>query len=290
MMYPYHENRVHGTPAFHFQVYSQYDKDGFYVVSQHWHEELEWIYVEHGKLHLTIHGKPIILNAGEFCFINAGELHEIKSIASSFHHAIVFNPHFLDFALYDICQHNFIRPITNGNLLFPMSFSVFSQKDCKQVLFHMQEIVRLYHENAFDTPLSIKIHLLEMIKLFFQGNYFLKNTIFLKKKDSLNRLKQVIEYIYKNMAQPISLQALAEICFMSPNYFCHYFKQEIGKTPVTFINEYRIEKACEMLSASNLPISTISLSVGFDNFSYFIRKFREYKGTTPGEYRLLCTK
>ena len=77
---------------------------------------------------------------------------------------------------------------------------------------------------------------------------------------------------------------------MSPNYFCHYFKQEIGKTPIAFINEYRIEKACEMLSESDLPISDVALSVGFDNFSYFIRKFREYKGVTPKKYRLLCMK
>lgn len=289
-MHPYHENRIHGTSVFHFEVYSHYDKDGFYFVSQHWHEELEWIYVENGILHLTIHGKSIIVNAGEFCFINSGELHEIKSIGFSFHHAIVFNPHFLDFAIYDACQHNFIRPVTNGNLLFPTCFSTFSEEDRKQVLFHMQEIIKLYHEKSFCTLLSIKIHILHVIELFFKKNYFLKNTLFLKRKDSLNQLKQVIEYIHKNITEPISLQALAEICFMSPNYFCHYFKQEIGKTPVTFINEYRIEKACEMLSASNLSISDISLSVGFDNFSYFIRKFREYKGITPKEYRVLCTK
>lgn len=89
---------------------------------------------------------------------------------------------------------------------------------------------------------------------------------------------------------PVALQTLSEICFMSPNYFCHYFKQEIGKTPISFINEYRIEKACEMLSESEAPISNIALSVGFDNFSYFIRKFREYKGVAPNKYRSLCLK
>ena len=61
-----------------------------FVVPWHWHEELEWIYVESGMLHLTIHGKSITLKEGEFCFINSGELHEIKSVSSSFHHAIVF--------------------------------------------------------------------------------------------------------------------------------------------------------------------------------------------------------
>jgi len=138
--------------------------------------------------------------------------------------------------------------------------------------------------------LSIKIHILHILELLFQYHYFLKNTSFSKKEDSLNKLKQVIEYIHNNITNTISLQTLSEICFMSSNYFCHYFKKEIGKTPISFINEYRIEKACEMLSECNLPISNIALSVGFDNFSYFIRKFREYKGITPKEYRLLCKK
>jgi len=290
MSHAYHENKTHGTSIFPLQVYSQHDKEGFYFVSQHWHEELEWVYVEYGILNLTIHGKSFVLNPGEFCFINSGELHEIKSIGESLHHAVVFNPNFLDFALYDACQHNFIRPITNGTLLLPTFCSAFSPKDHKQIIFHMQEIIKLYHTLPICALLSIKIHILHMIELFFQADYLLENTLSSKGKNSLNKLKQVIEYIHINYAELIPLQTLSEICFMSPNYFCHYFKQEIGKTPISFINEYRIEKACEMLSESELSISEIALSVGFDNFSYFIRKFREYKGVTPKKYRSLCLK
>ena len=286
----YHEETTHGTSTFPLQVYSHHDKDGFYFVSQHWHEELEWVYAEYGILNLTIHGKSFVLNPGDFCFINSGELHEIKSVGESLHHAVVFNPGFLDFSLYDACQHNFIRPVTSGTLLFPTFCSAFSPQDHKQVLFHMQEIIRLYHTLPICALLSIKIHILHMIELFFQADYFLENKLSTKGKDSLNKLKQVIEYIHMNYAELIPLLALSEICFMSPNYFCRYFKQETGKTPVSFINEYRIEKACEMLSESELPVSEIALSVGFDNFSYFIRKFREYKGVTPKKYRSLCLK
>lgn len=286
----YHEDKTHGTSVFPLQVYSHHDKDGFYFVSQHWHEELEWVYAEYGILNLTIHGKSLVLNPGEFCFINSGELHEIKSVGESLHHAVVFNPSFLDFSLYDACQHNFIRPITNGTLLFPTFCSMLSPEDNKQILFHMQEIIKLYHTLPTCALLSIKLHILHMIELFFQGDYFLENKLSSKGKDSLNKLKQVIEYIHVNYAESIALQTLSEICFMSPNYFCHYFKQEIGKTPISFINEYRIEKACEMLSESKVPISDIALSVGFDNFSYFIRKFREYKGVAPNKYRSLCLK
>lgn len=252
----YHEDKIHGTSVFPLQVYSHHDKDGFYFVSQHWHEEL----------------------------------HEIKSVGESLHHAVVFNPGFLDFSLYDACQHSFIRPITNGTLLFPTFCSTLSPEDHKQVLLHMQEIIKLYHTLPTCALLSIKLHILHMIELFFQADYFYKNTLSPKGKDSLNKLKQVIEYIHIHYPESIALQTLSEICFMSPNYFCHYFKQEIGKTPIGFINEYRIEKACEMLSESEAPISNIALSVGFDNFSYFIRKFREYKGVAPNKYRSLCLK
>lgn len=286
----YHENRTHGTSGFHLQVYSHPLTNGVFFASQHWHEELEWIYVEYGSLQLTIGGLLFTVNSGECCFINSGQLHEIKSKGKSLHHAIVFNPGFLDFALYDSCQHQFIRPITSGKLLFPPFCAALSPEIHRQILSHMREIIRLYQEPSACRPLSIKLHILHTIELLFQGNCFLENTLSLKGKDSLDKLKQVIEYIHENLAVSISLQSLADICFMSPNYFCRYFKQEIGKTPITFINECRIEKACQLLSESNVPVSQVSLSVGFDNFSYFIRKFREYKGMTPKAYRSLCMK
>lgn len=283
----YRENHTHGTPVFPLEVYSHHDRDGFFFVSQHWHEELEWIYAEQGILHLTIQGKAVTLHPGEFCFVNSGELHEIKSAGASFHHAIVFNPGFLNFALYDACQHHFIRPVTSGELLFPSSCAAFSPETSGAVIFHMKEIVRLYHEHPACALFSIKIHILQILELLFQAGVFLENTVSSKEEDSLNKLKQVIEYIHRNYADSIPLQTLANICFMSPNYFCHYFKQKIGKTPIAFLNEYRIQKACQMLTESEMPVSQIALAVGFDNFSYFIRKFRECKGVTPKKYRSL---
>ena len=50
----YHEDKTHGTSVFPLQVYSHHDKDGFYFVSQHWHEELEWVYAEYGILNFFV--------------------------------------------------------------------------------------------------------------------------------------------------------------------------------------------------------------------------------------------
>ncbi len=286
----FHENKTHGTSIFPLQIYSHHDKNGFYFVSQHWHEELEWVYVEYGILQLVIHGKQYQLNPGEFCFINAGELHEIKSVGNSLHHAIVFRPSLLDFALYDACQHNFIRPITSQKLLFPSICDHMEYAKSQTILSSMHAIVKLYHSLPTCALLSIKIHLLHILELLFQSDCFLENTSTTKEQNSLNKLKRTIDYMKENYSSSISLESLAKLAFMSPNYFCRYFRQEIGKPPIVFLNEYRIQQASRLLSESDLPISQIALSVGFDNFSYFTRKFREYKRISPREYRLIWNK
>lgn len=284
-MHTYHENQTHGTPLFPLQVYSHYDRGGFFFVSQHWHEEFEWIYAEYGPLRLTTRETCVSLNPGEFCFINSGELHEIRSQGESLHHAVVFHPGLLDFALYDVCQHEFIRPVTGKTLRFPTLARFLPPETENRIRSHLLEIVRLYRESSAGASLSIRIHLLHVVESLFQAGAFRENTQPQKDRDCLDKLKRVIEYIHQNYAGPIPLETLARLCFMSPNYFCRFFKQQMGRTPVAFINEYRIEKACEMLAESALPISDISLSAGFGNFSYFIRKFREYKGVTPKTYR-----
>lgn len=131
----FHEQRTHGTSVFPLQVYSHHDTNGFYSVSQHWHEEVEWIYAEYGTIDVTTHGRSYTLAPGEFCFINPGELHAIHSTEKSLHHAIVFNLNFLNFALYDACQHNFIRPLTSNKLLFPTLCPHFSLKIQKKYYF-----------------------------------------------------------------------------------------------------------------------------------------------------------
>ena len=63
---------------------------------------------------------------------------------------------------------------------------------------------------------------------------------------------------------------------MNVQYFCRFFKSVVGKTPVEYINSYRIEKATELLQTETLSISNIALNVGIDNFSYFIKQFKKH--------------
>jgi len=82
-----------------------------------------------------------------------------------------------------------------------------------------------------------------------------------------------------------NLDELAELINLNPQYFCRYFKRNIGKTITEYINEIRIEKAAQELLETDDKIITIAQNAGFDNTGYFIRRFKEEKGMTPSEYR-----
>ena len=73
-------------------------------------------------------------------------------------------------------------------------------------------------------------------------------------------------------------------------YFCRLFKQYTGKTPIEYLNNYRIEQAAKLLIETNDSITDIAFDCGFENTSYFIRKFKAQKSATPKQYRTLHKK
>ena len=71
---------------------------------------------------------------------------------------------------------------------------------------------------------------------------------------------------------------------MNPKYFCRYFRSMTERTPIDYLNYYRIECACEMLSTKDISIKEVALSCGFNDESYFIKTFHKYKGITPKQF------
>lgn len=277
------ENSRHGTPLFPLQVYNNRSHTDYHV-AYHWHDELEFIYVEDGVIEATINAKTVKVNKGEFIFINSQDLHQVASTSPSIHHAIVFYPEILSFDYPDISQSTIIKPIINGELCFP-SFLDFEDHIKKTI---STKLINIIHTNESHSPLSsfrIKILLLEIISILFEEKLFLKSQDHAIEKPE--KIKKVIAYIKSNYDQKIAIPDLAGLIHMNKNYFTTYFRQATGKTPVLYINEFRCEKAAELLKSSDLKVLDISLLVGFENFSYFIRKFKEHKRYSPGEYRKL---
>ena len=78
---------------------------------------------------------------------------------------------------------------------------------------------------------------------------------------------------------------MADAVGFSTKYFCNFFKNMTGKTPVGYLNVYRIEKACKKLLTTDMPITQIAYTCGFNDLSYFIKIFKQIKNCTPKQFR-----
>ena len=104
--------------------------------------------------------------------------------------------------------------------------------------------------------------------------------------DASTRLRTAIDYINVHYQRAISLQEIAQICHFSTNAFCRWFKQNMGQTFVDYLNKVRLTHVCQLLTATDLPISQIAMQTGFDNISTLNRLFQARLATSPGKYRV----
>ncbi len=103
-------------------------------------------------------------------------------------------------------------------------------------------------------------------------------------------VEQLKDYIAKHLDENITRADLARTVYLSEGYVSRIFLKETGISLPNYIAERRIEKAKEYLEHSALPVSRIATEVGYNNFSYFSRTFRELTGCTPNEYRTRINK
>ena len=99
------------------------------------------------------------------------------------------------------------------------------------------------------------------------------------------RVSKACKYIEENISRKISLSEVAELVNMSDSAFSHFFKKKTGISFITYVNNLRVAKACELLINTSLSASEICYDCGFNNKSNFIRIFTQRKNMTPIEYR-----
>lgn len=106
-----------------------------------------------------------------------------------------------------------------------------------------------------------------------------------KKGFTSTKYKNVIEFVKSNFHKNISLEDLASSAGLSPHHFSRLFKETIGKTPMQFVQEHRIEEAKSMLKDPNLPLIDIAHRCGFADQAHFSRIFKKITGNTPKSFR-----
>ena len=101
----------------------------------------------------------------------------------------------------------------------------------------------------------------------------------------LNQIDDIVSRITDNIAQPLSAADLAIELGMTESGFSRFFRRATGNTFTDFVNQVRVNRACQLLMDSDRFITHICYEVGFNNVANFNRRFLSVKGMTPSEFR-----
>src|SRR5262249_36071352 len=105
------------------------------------------------------------------------------------------------------------------------------------------------------------------------------------REELYRRLHRGEEFIAASFDQPITIDEMARVACLSTNHFLRTFQQAFRQTPHQFLTTQRLERAKKMLLHTDLPVTDICLSVGFESLGSFSSLFRRKLGAPPEKFR-----
>lgn len=100
------------------------------------------------------------------------------------------------------------------------------------------------------------------------------------------RIRRTLDYMCGNSAKHMPLTQLAKLASLSLSRFSHLFKEQVGETPLQYLEHRRVERAKELLQMTGRTVSQIAYECGFESPFYFSRVFKRNTGLSPKQFRL----
>lgn len=236
-------------------------------IALHWHERLEIIHVIEGEGMIDIDFQEYHIHAQDLVIVPPSALHSVRG----YNHQLITSQTVV-FTLDCLPIHKTYEPVIHPGM-----------PGYKEMLLLMNFIFQISAERPEKTELLFQGYLTALYGLLKFHNY--ERLVTNCSAASSQHIKDVIYYIHTHYQEKISIDTLAETAGYSKYYFVRYFSRYVGCTCSQYIQSIRLEKAKKMLKSTNLSISDISESTGFESVSYFIKIFRKQEGETPLQYR-----
>jgi AraC family transcriptional regulator len=97
--------------------------------------------------------------------------------------------------------------------------------------------------------------------------------------------RRCLELMQERLSEDISLDELAAEARLSPFHFARMFKESVGVPPRVYLTRLRLERACELLETTDLPVTEIAMEVGYSSNQVLARLFVKHRHMTPSDYR-----
>ncbi len=227
----------------------------------HWHEfyEIEYFLEGHGTA--LINQKPYAIHPGTLLFLTPTDFEEIPDWEGG----RVINLAFSDAHLYP-------------EVMTALSSCAMLTDYPSQLLLQLQKEL----EAPDKWSVSVARHLLNCLAIDIIRR-IPENNIGGNIHDQT--IRQAVSLIKMHFREPLTLQEVSQQVGLSPNYFSTLFRQKMGMTFKTYLTNQRLKYAGNALKMSELTISDICFSSGFNDFSSFSRAFRKHYNKSPTEFR-----
>jgi len=157
----------------------------------------------------------------------------------------------------------------------------FGEKAKQQVTKKLLRLIRL---QPFERFMEL-IHILQILAA--SEEYTLLNTQVTLPSTIRKvhiRLQNIFNYVEQNFQEEINIKSVADIAHLTVPAFCNYFKKTMNITFTDFVNQYRIEQACQLLRQEK-PVGEVCFECGFNNVPYFNKVFKNITRKTPSEFK-----
>ena len=259
----------------------------FSAVPEHIHTHIEINYVYSGSCPQVIDGHPITLQKNQVLLIDTNCPHSIAPLGEN------------DIMISIIPKTDFLREhmfnqFSNDSILSRFFINAINEKTDHDhyLLFHSENDRRIpmfFNElfcECFDPSINstdIIMHLFytimaELINVYeddlTKGNSYSHNSVVIP----------MLRYIERNF-RTCTQESVADFFHISPNYVTRLLKKYTGMTYIQLIQAQKLQTAANLLKQTTLPVTEIAQRAGYENVTFFYKKFQEKYHCQPGEYR-----
>ena len=244
----------------------------------HWHNSFELIEVVEGKFYCNVDGSEFLINKGNICIINRGRLHHIYTEDSNASmcrkKTIIFNPD------YFIKNQNIYEKDAFAHIQFNIKKGI--GLDINTL---MKEIEALEDEKPIGYELEEYSLIYKVIRYLYLAYQSSKQSIHTTYDANVQIQRNMTSFIHEYFNSKIGLEDIAEAGQVSKSTCIRLFHKYTGKSPIDFLNSYRLQMSAEKLVATSEQITEIAYACGFGQPSYFNRLFLKEYNMTPNQYR-----
>lgn len=253
----------------------------------HRHNVVQLTWIINGEGTLVTGNNMHHFHANEIFWIGANQPHVFKSVPAYFERNSKKKTHSIDI---------FFSADTHTSPLF----SIPELQQLKQFIEQHNQGFKVPQNKVAEVAVMIKkINELAGVEQFIVFIELLKTLSVLKLPAALSskpanlmvndnegiRIATIYNYIMRNYKEPITLEDVSKVAYMTPQAFCRYFKKHTHTTLVGFVNQLRINEACKQLvENSSDTISSIAYNTGFNSITNFNRVFKSVVKKSPKEY------